>query len=68
MGAGPTGAGNRPEPENITSEEIEMENETQANPAPSGGGLLVARAKVTAARARMSTPSDTTAGKSDGND
>ncbi|MGW6745450.1 hypothetical protein [Streptomyces sp. NBC_00872] len=45
-----------------------MENETQANPAPSGGGLLVARAKVTAARARMSTPSDTTAGKSDGND
>ncbi|MEV0040067.1 hypothetical protein [Streptomyces sp. NPDC050804] len=45
-----------------------MESETQTNPAPSGGGLLVARSKVTAARARMSTPSDNTGGRTDIND
>lgn len=30
--------------------------------------LLVASSQVTAARSRMAIPSDTTAGKSDGND
>ncbi|MER7986948.1 hypothetical protein ABTY53_15340 [Streptomyces noursei] len=33
-----------------------------------GDDLLVAKRKVAAARSRMETPSDTTAGKSDGND
>ncbi|MFE2043472.1 hypothetical protein ACFXAZ_21605 [Streptomyces sp. NPDC059477] len=39
----------------------------QSAPAP-GGGLLLARAKVKAARERMSVPSDNTGGKSDQND
>ncbi|GGW89691.1 hypothetical protein [Streptomyces noursei] len=42
-----------------------------AKPIANAGGkddLLVAKQKVAAARSRMSTPSDTTAGKSDGND
>ncbi|MFE1773772.1 hypothetical protein ACIGT4_26080 [Streptomyces sioyaensis] len=36
--------------------------------AGKGDDLLVAKKKVAAARSRMETPSDTTAGKSDGND
>ncbi|MFC9231383.1 hypothetical protein ACFTZI_20875 [Streptomyces decoyicus] len=43
-----------------------------ANPVTSasrqGDDLLVAKRKVAAARSRMETPSDVTAGKSDGND
>ena len=35
---------------------------------PSAGNLLVARTRVVAARARLATPSDNTAGKTDGND
>ncbi|MFJ5101878.1 hypothetical protein [Streptomyces sp. NPDC088554] len=46
-----------------------MEQKPKAAPAATGGDdLLVAQQSVTAARSRLSTPSDTTCGKSDGND
>lgn len=40
----------------------------EATPASGASDLLVAKAKVTAARARTSTPSDNTGGRSDQND
>ncbi|MEU0739292.1 hypothetical protein [Streptomyces sp. NPDC006134] len=45
-----------------------MEQNTSAQPETPSSDLLVAREKVTAARARMFVPSDNTGGKSDGND
>ncbi|MFF9481361.1 hypothetical protein [Streptomyces sp. NPDC014733] len=45
-----------------------MEQTTSTQPTTGSSDLLVARAKVTAARARLHVPSDLTAGKSDGND
>jgi hypothetical protein len=44
---------------------MDMESTPQTT---SGSDLLVARGKVTAARARAATPSDNTGGRSDSND
>ncbi|MER5632201.1 hypothetical protein [Streptomyces nitrosporeus] len=51
---------------------MEIQHETAAEntatPVISGSALLIAQSQVKAARARTAVPSDTTAGKSDGND
>lgn len=49
-------------------EDTPLEQATSAQPTNESSELLVARDQVIAARARMFVPSDTTAGKSDGND
>ncbi|MFK0290025.1 hypothetical protein ACIQU6_05995 [Streptomyces sp. NPDC090442] len=45
-----------------------MVEENTTSVAPEGGGLLVAKRKIAAARTRAEQESDNTSGRSDGND
>lgn len=45
-----------------------MVEENIGSAAPEGGGLLVAKRKIVAARTRVEQESDVSSGRSDGND
>lgn len=45
-----------------------MVEENAGSVAPEGGGLLIAKRKIAAARTRTEQESDNTSGRSDGND
>jgi hypothetical protein len=45
-----------------------MAEENARSAAPEGGGLLVAKRKIAAARTRAEQESDVSSGRSDGND